>query len=85
MKHELDPNEIVHFDSQLILHDFGNLSCQVVSISDNVQELRDMAEKLNKVFIEAGMQSQFEAQVSIESVPVYRWQWYENSPKVLAK
>lgn len=48
---------------ELYLHDFGNLSCQLIQICENKNTLEEIADRLNYIFATAGRSKQFEAQV----------------------
>ena len=48
---------------ELILHDFSNLSVQVIDHSENRYGLEVVANNLNNMFIQAGRDRQFVAEV----------------------
>lgn len=70
---KLKANDVMENESELVIHDFGNLSSQVIRVSSNFQELENEAERMNQLFTQGG-HSNFKAEVLKDSVPVYRWQ-----------
>lgn len=48
---------------QLVLHDFGNLSLQIIQESTEKRCLEAMAERMNFLFIQAAKDKQFKAEV----------------------
>jgi len=48
---------------ELILHDFGNLAFQIITISELETDLKEQADALNRCFEASGRSAQFKAEV----------------------
>ncbi len=70
---KLNKDDIMYYDSELVVHNYDELTMQIIRISDNIKELEKEAKNLNNMF-NISVPCSFKAEVLIESVPVYRWQ-----------
>lgn len=69
MKHTRIESDDMKNEYQLVLHDYGNLSMQIIQESTEVRTLEVMAERMNYLFAQAGKSKQFEATVHLIENP----------------